>query len=59
MNAVKEKRAQPQSLHPFVGNPREPMRQGLPFQLNDYLELVERTARIQREHKRGCQQILG
>ena len=53
MNAVKEKNAQPQSLHPFVGNSREPMPQGLPFQLNDYLELVEWTARIQRDDKRG------
>ncbi|MCX2803428.1 transposase, partial [Microbulbifer thermotolerans] len=29
---------QPQQLFPLVGNPREPMPVGLPFQLQDYLE---------------------
>ena len=29
---------QPSDLLPFVGNPREPMPQGLPFMLADYLE---------------------
>ena len=32
---------QPETLFPFVGNPRKDMPQGLPFQLNDYLELVD------------------
>jgi REP element-mobilizing transposase RayT len=32
---------QPKTLFPFVGNPREPMPQGLPFKLEDYLELLD------------------
>ena len=32
---------QPEPLFSFVGNPRKDMPQGLPFQLNDYLELVD------------------
>lgn len=34
---------QPAELLPFVGNPREPAPDGLPFKLNDYLELVGRS----------------
>jgi len=37
----------------FVGNPREPMQEGLPFALKDYLALVGWTGRILREDKRG------
>ena len=37
----------------FVGNPREPMPPGLPFQLKDYIELVDITGRAIREDKRG------
>ena len=44
----------PNSLYPFVGNPREPMPEGLPFQFKDYLELVDWTGRIIREDKRGA-----
>ena len=44
---------QPQSLMQFVGNPREPMPEGLPFALKDYLELVDWTGRIIRADKRG------
>lgn len=40
-------------LMPFAGNPREPMPDGLPFQLRDYLQLVEWTGRQLREDKRG------
>lgn len=40
-------------LFPFVGHPRKNMPQGLPFKLNDYLELVEWTGRIIREDKPG------
>ncbi|MBE1277793.1 transposase [Enterovibrio baiacu] len=40
-------------LFPFAGNPREPMPEGLPFRLMDYLELVDWTGRQSREDKRG------
>jgi REP element-mobilizing transposase RayT len=45
---------QPTHLMPFAGNPREEMPKGLPFRLEDYLELVDWTARILREDKRGA-----
>ena len=41
------------SLHPFVGNPRKHMPEGLPFNLQDYIELVDWTGRIIRNDKRG------
>ena len=44
---------QPDYLHPFVGNPRQDMPPGLPFPLQDYLELVDWTGRILRDDKRG------
>ncbi|REG82251.1 transposase, partial [Marinomonas pollencensis] len=45
--------SQPKNLYPFVGNPRQDMPEGLPFQLADYLELVDLTGRIVRESKKG------
>ncbi|WP_067216771.1 hypothetical protein [Marinomonas gallaica] len=48
-----QKNYQPNSLHPFVGNPRENQPNGLPFRLEDYLELVDLTGRIVRQDKRG------
>jgi hypothetical protein len=45
---------QPPQLLPFVGNPREPMPDCLPFKLDDYLELVDWSGRIVREGKRGA-----
>jgi REP element-mobilizing transposase RayT len=45
---------QPPHLLPFAGNPREEMPQGLPFRLEDYLELVDWTGRILRDDKRGA-----
>jgi hypothetical protein len=45
---------QAKGLLPFVGNPRKEMPKGLPFRLTDYLELVDWTARIVRDDKRGA-----
>jgi hypothetical protein len=45
---------QPKDLYPFAGNPRKDMSEGIPFQLTDYLELVDWTGRILREDKRGA-----
>jgi hypothetical protein len=43
-NAISENSTvQPPQLLPFVGNPREPMADGLPFKLDDYLELLGRS----------------
>jgi len=44
---------QPAQLMPFSGHPREGKSKGLPFRLNDYLELVEWTGRQIRADKRG------
>lgn len=41
------------SLFPFAGNPREPMPEGIPFRLTDYLALVYWTGRQIRDDKRG------
>jgi REP element-mobilizing transposase RayT len=49
--AIKGK--QPNVLMPFVGNPRKTMPKGLPFELKDYLELIELTGRCIREDKAG------
>ena len=49
--AIKGK--QPKRLLPFVGNPRQNMPKGLPFELTDYLELIELTGRCIREDKAG------
>ncbi|MFC1348575.1 MAG: transposase [gamma proteobacterium symbiont of Phacoides pectinatus] len=51
--APEEKLPQPAQLQPFVGYPREPMPEGLPFRLHDYLTLVDWTGRCLREDKRG------
>ena len=44
---------QPKALFPFVGNPKESMPVGLPFQLEDYFALIDCTGRIIREDKHG------
>lgn len=49
----REEQHQPNHLLPFVGHPRQDMPDGLPFELNDYLTLVEWTGRICRDDKRG------
>ncbi len=44
---------QPDGLFPFAGNPRDGMPEGVPFNLADYLELVDWSGRIIREDKKG------
>ena len=44
---------QPASLQAFVGSPRQDMPEGLPFDLRDYLVLVDWTGRTIREDKKG------
>lgn len=44
----------PDGLLPFAGYPRREMPKGLPFRLQDYLELVDWTGRAILENKRGC-----
>jgi len=48
-----KKAQQSNQLCPFVGNPRQDTPKGLPFELKDYIELVELTGRCIREDKRG------
>ena len=48
-----KKSTQPNSLLPFIGNPRAGMPKGLPFELQDYLQLIELTGRCIRENKVG------
>ena len=48
-----EKDLQPESLMPFVGNPRQPMPFGLAYNLLDYVELLDWTGRVIRDDKRG------
>lgn len=43
----------PNTLFPFVGNPRHDMPKGLPFHLKDYLQLVDWTGRQLRAGKKG------
>ncbi|WP_316365263.1 transposase [Candidatus Thiodiazotropha sp. CDECU1] len=43
----------PDGLVPFVGYPRQDMPKGLPFRLNDYLELIDWTGRAILDNKRG------
>jgi len=44
---------QPKTLAKFVGNPKQTMPKGLPFELTDYLQLVDLTGRCMRDDKRG------
>ncbi|WP_226664761.1 transposase [Microbulbifer aggregans] len=53
ISAASERR-QPAGLMPFAGNPRSGIPEGLPFRLQDYLELVDWSGRCLREDKRGA-----
>ncbi|WP_299267031.1 transposase [uncultured Psychrosphaera sp.] len=44
---------QPKSLKPFVGNLKKDMLDVIPFELKEYIELVEVTGRCVREEKAG------
>ena len=44
---------QPSELAPFIGNPKKQMAKGLPFTLEDYLQLVDLTGRCIRADKLG------
>ena len=44
---------QPTVLQLFVGNPRLSIPKGLPFELEDYIQLVDLTGRCIRQDKRG------
>ena len=52
INAAKSNK-QPKLLFPFAGNIRANMPDGLPFQLQDYLALVESSGRHYHPQKRG------
>ena len=49
-----DKNIQPKFLSPFIGNPKQNMPNGLPFQLKDYLELVDMTGRMINSDKKGA-----
>jgi REP element-mobilizing transposase RayT len=44
---------QPSTLMPFIGNPREDIPKGLPFDLKDYLQLIDVTGRSIRADQHG------
>ena len=44
----------PETLYPFAGNPGKKMPEGIPFRLDDYLELVDWSGRIIRDDKKGA-----
>jgi REP element-mobilizing transposase RayT len=48
-----KKGQQPNTLFPFIGNPRKNMPKGLPFELADYLQLITLTGRCISGNKRG------
>jgi len=48
-----EKTATDKKLYAFVGHVNQTMPEGLPFNFNDYLHLVEETGRTLRDDKRG------
>ena len=53
LNSDSKQPSQPDNLYPFAGNPRETMPEGLPFRLEDYIELVDWSGRQIHPDKRG------
>ena len=51
--ALKKQEPQPNTLMPFVGNPRKDMPKGIAYHLKDYFELVDATGRVIRDDKIG------
>ncbi|MCQ8847614.1 hypothetical protein ALT761_01157 [Alteromonas sp. 76-1] len=61
--AKAKKNKQPQELLPFIGDSKDSKVKGLPFRLNDYLQLVDQTGRQLRSNTKGaiprnCEPIL-
>ncbi len=52
--ALKANQLTPPCLHPFIGNPTNEMIKGIPFRLDDYLELVDWSGKQIRPNKRGA-----
>ncbi len=53
IEVAKANQTQPKILFPFIGYEREEQPEGLPFKLEDYLELIDLTGRMIKEGKRG------
>lgn len=53
IEVAKANQTQPKFLFPFIGYEREEQPEGLPFKLEDYLELIDLTGRMIKEGKRG------
>jgi len=53
IEVAKANQIQPTALFPFIGYEREDQPEGLPFKLEDYLELIDLTGRMIKEGKRG------
>ncbi|MGF1765354.1 hypothetical protein [Aliivibrio kagoshimensis] len=54
LTALKANQLTPPCLHPFIGNPTNEMIKGIPFRLDDYLELVDWSGKQIRPNKRGA-----
>ncbi|MBL4830483.1 MAG: transposase [Aliivibrio sp.] len=54
LSALKSKKLTPPCLHPFIGNPTNEMIKGIPFRLDDYLEIVDWSGKQINPNKRGA-----
>ena len=57
IEVAKANLTQPKTLFPFIGHVSKDQPEGLPFKLEDYLELIDLTGRVIREDKRGSLDI--